>query len=78
MPRPTRSDVDAMRADFAVACAFFRMGPEARDIAWRAAERNVRSAAPCYRAIVNSLGIMDLGAQRPMRAAGRRSSRSAP
>jgi len=72
MPRSRADAIAALQRDFDVACAHFRMSPEARKIAWRAAMRHVEHASACYRAIANSLGPFNLCAAKPLRSGRRR------
>ena len=78
MSSPSPAARAALRSDFDLACSHFHMTAEARDIAWRAAERHFGQASACYRAIANSLRVIDPGARRSKSARVRRSSRSAP
>lgn len=63
MPRPSPSALADLQHDFRIACDYFDLSAEARDIAWRAAERHFQHAGTCYRAIANSLRVIDLGAK---------------
>lgn len=46
-----------LHRDFDVACVHFRLSPAARSVAWDSARARPGSAAACYRAIANSLGV---------------------
>lgn len=72
MSRPSIALIKALRADFDVARLHFRLSPEAADIAWRAAERHFGQASACYRAIANSLRVIDPGAPARTVRVGRR------
>lgn len=52
--------------DFDVAVRHSGLSGEARAVAWFAAKDSIRTAAPCYRAIAQSLSTQD-GPKKPKR-----------